>query len=143
MASKKIAAVGAGVGVLRRLFARDHRILAAYLFGSRADGHARKDSDVDVALLLSSRARASAFDIKLHYSSELESLLGRRADVVILNGADPFLRFQVYSKGKPLFVRDKRKALAFQVYSMNEYWEYAPIQKTIEGTVVRRMLHGH
>lgn len=144
MARKKMTVGGArSVGpIVAQLLARDRAVLAAYLFGSNASGRARNGSDVDVAVLLSPRRAGEAFEFRLRYAADLEDLLGRRVDVVVLNQADPFLRFQVYSKGKLLFVRNRRKALEFQLYSMNEYWDYLPIKQAIEGTAVRRMMRG-
>lgn len=144
MARKKISVAGAGsIGtLLARALSRDPRVLAAYLFGSRANGNARRDSDADVALLLSPRHAQSAFKIQLEYGSKLADLVGRTVDVVILNTADPFLRFQVYSKGKPLFIRDRRKAEEFQVYSLNCYWDYLPLKQTIDRAAARRMARG-
>ena len=69
-------------------------VLAAYLFGSHAAGRPHRESDVDVAVLLSRSLDAPArFAVRVRLASELPSLLGGRdVDVVVLNDAPPPLR---------------------------------------------------
>lgn len=132
----------AAKAALVRVLSRDRRIRAAYLFGSLACGRERADSDADVALLLAGRASRAAFKTRLRYAGELEGVLGRRVDVVILNDADPFLRFQIFSKGLLLFAREPREAAVFEAYSLNAWWDYAAIKRDIDQAAAGRMFHG-
>lgn len=81
------------------LLHRDSRVAAAYLFGSAARGREAAE-DVDVALLLKPSAARRAHQAVFAAQAGLEDLLGRPVDVVALNDADPFLRLQVYAKGR-------------------------------------------
>src|SRR5438552_3934793 len=82
-------------------------ILAAYVFGSVASGRTRKDSDVDVAVLLRDGISPSrSFQFRLKLMADLGAKLHRSdVDVVILNEAPPLLAHRVLSKGKLTFDR--------------------------------------
>lgn len=133
-----------GIQRLKGWLAKDKKIVAAYLFGSRASGRVSSTSDTDIALLLENRYREKAFDLMLKYKNEMEAFLSANADVVILNVADPFLRFQVYLKGKLLYLRSAKKANAFRIRSLYEYWDILPIKKMAEERSIQRLFrHAH
>lgn len=101
---------------LRRHLEAYDEILFAYLFGSRADGRPRPDSDWDVAVFVrpdvSERER---FDLRLRLGLELEEI--GQADVVVLNDAPPLLA-QSALKGRRVLVRDKTALVRFFVKTM-------------------------
>ena len=112
--SSKLAAVLTG----------QEEILAAYLFGSQAEGVAHERSDVDVALLLTPNTDpSSALDIRLATATALARASGRSVDVVILNRAPPLLRFQVIRRGRLLVDRDTTARCLFEARSMSEYYD--------------------
>ncbi len=99
----------------RRLTAIDE-ILFAYLFGSRAGGRPRPDSDWDVAVFLrDGLTRRQRFDVRVRLSADLEEL--GKVDVVILNDAPPLLAHRVLT-GRRLLVRDKVALVRFFVKTM-------------------------
>jgi uncharacterized protein len=59
------------------------------LFGSVARGQARPDSDVDI--LVEFKPGAKTFDRFLALSELLETLLGRRVELVTIEALSPFL----------------------------------------------------
>lgn len=86
-------------------------VLFLILFGSRADGVPRPDSDLDVAAYLDPRLSArQRFDVRLKLLAELEDL--GPADVVILNEAPPLLAHQALL-GKPIVMRDRQAFVRF------------------------------
>ncbi len=90
-------------------------IVAAYLFGSVAEGRDHRDSDVDVGVLLDRRIFPSPgdrFQQRLALSSALSSVKGRAADVVILNDAPPTFSRRVI-RGMRIFCRDEELEHAF------------------------------
>lgn len=100
----------------RRLEAVDE-ILFAYLFGSRAGGRPRPDSDWDVAVFLDPALSArERFDIRRRLTVDLEDL--GRVDVVVLNDAPPLLAHRALS-GRRLVVRDKTALVRFFVKTMS------------------------
>lgn len=124
---------------ISRLLRRDSRVQAAYLFGSIARG--RPDPrDVDVAVLLAARAASHrAGEAVFSLQASLEDRLGRPVDVILLNEADPFLRFQVYSKGLVLFERRPREAHDFQIQAVQEFWDMLPFLAASKSRAFRRL----
>jgi hypothetical protein len=82
------------LSVAERFGARKVRV-----FGSRARGEGRPDSDVD--LLVSVGDRASLLDI-IAIKQDLEDLLGCKVDVVTEDSISPYLRDQVLSEAVSL-----------------------------------------
>jgi len=73
---------------LRRA-ARDHRLRRIWLFGSRARGEARPDSDVD--LIYKAEAGADLWDIAA-FLTDAQEILGLRVDLVDLDHMSDRLR---------------------------------------------------
>jgi predicted nucleotidyltransferase len=97
---------------LEQFFAprREPGILSAYLFGSHAQGRAHRESDVDVAVLLSrdlyptSRER---FEVRIQLGSELiDAVDHNEVDVVILNDAPPLFARRIVWEGRRVFLGD-------------------------------------
>lgn len=87
---------------LKRIFEK-RGVLLAYLFGSRARGTAREDSDYDIAVLF---GREVTLIDELELSLEIARALdepSERVDVVALERADPLLKLRVLREGKPLY----------------------------------------
>ena len=71
---------------------REHGIVFAGLFGSRARGEASPDSDVDV--LVRFDERRSLID-QARVEREIGEAMGRSVDLVTENALSPYLRDQV------------------------------------------------
>jgi len=76
---------------LRHILSRFGPVEAAYLFGSRAQGRARADSDYDLAL---AGPAAELVPLKLDILQALADEGFERVDLVFLEQADPFTRFE-------------------------------------------------
>jgi hypothetical protein len=102
-------------------------VVAVYLFGSMARGTAGLRSDVDVAALFERtpphRLMGSRFDLE----GELERVLGRRVDLVVLNDAAVDLRRRVLRDGRLLLDRDRSARIAFEVRTRNEAFDLEPV----------------
>lgn len=124
-----MAAVSRGVA---RCVQRRREIQAAYVFGSAATGRARRDSDVDVAVLLARPLRADrALSYRLKLMGDLGSALGRSdVDVVVLNEAPPLLAHRVLSKGRLVFERSPSARVRFQVRTAGRYADALPMLET-------------
>lgn len=86
----------------------DEPVVAAYLYGSRARGEARADSDVDVAVLVRPEVPAEEYlTVSLRLARRLEGMLRERVDAVtVLNDAPLRLQYRVLRDGILLHVAD-------------------------------------
>jgi predicted nucleotidyltransferase len=92
------------VGRLRQRLADipPSRLASAYLFGSHARGHAHRDSDVDVAVLLDREAFPTArdrFEERVRLATALGAGPTSPVDVVVLNDAPPSLGRRIIAEG--------------------------------------------
>lgn len=111
---------------LRDFFAtQPHGASAAWLFGSVARGTNRSTSDVDVGLLLS-RAPEGFSGLQLELEGRLESALGQRTQVVVMNKAPVDLVHRILRDGKLVFEGDHRARVAFEVKARSEYFDLLP-----------------
>ncbi len=95
----------------------------AYLFGSRARGRSRADSDIDVGVLLDDEA---AREERGAVVRRLAGRLGRVVssallDVVVLNDAPALLRHRVLRDGVLLFARSPEDRVRFAVKAIRDY----------------------
>ncbi len=120
--------VGSDEDVLREFFATEAReIIAAYLFGSVARGAARARSDVDVAVLYAVPPPATLEGLPLGLEARIEKLVGRPAQVIVLNTAPAGLVHRVLRDGVLLLDRDPSARIRFEVRARNEFFDLQPI----------------
>jgi len=104
-----------------------HDAAAVYLFGSVARGTARGESDVDVGILFTIPP-PSTFDAQpFALEGELEQLLGRPVQVVVLNHTPVDLRIRVLRDGHLLLDRDRSARIRFEIETRNEAFDLEPI----------------
>lgn len=129
---------------LAAFFNKDRRVIAAYLFGSRAAGTASTQSDIDIAILLNRTTRRALFaNIALKFTCDLmRQLQFDRIDIVILNSAGPIIRHQVYRKGKAVFCRDRKSAMRFRDLAVAEYLDFLPFRRRAEDIALKRLAGG-
>jgi uncharacterized protein len=127
---------------IQRAVAPLPEVQAALLFGSRAIGRARTDSDIDVAVLLD-RTRTpddpSARTRRLLGALALE-LAADRIDLVVLNEAPPALAFQILKYGKVAFERERSFLHRLRVRVYSQHSDFEPTERFFREQVKRRAL---
>ena len=122
-------------GVDQRLVARlaealagREEILEAYLFGSRARGRARRDSDIDIAVYVDeSRARDGVWGYRADLTTDLMVALGTDdVDVVVLNRASILLYHRVLRDGVRVLSRDLRATTTRAGQALSRYFDFLP-----------------
>jgi predicted nucleotidyltransferase len=111
---------------LMRLFGEGPpEVIVAYLYGSVARGDSGPRSDVDVAVLLTETPR-TLDELPLGLEADLERLLGRRVQVVVLNTAPVDLIHRVLRDSILLVDRNTSRRIAFEVQARNEFFDLQP-----------------
>ena len=111
-------------------------IAVAYLFGSRARGNARPNSDVDVGVLLDA-------GVDIHRRQlDLMASLGANVDLVVLNDAPPALGYRVLRDGIVLVCHDDRARVEHWVRTVDRYLDTAPMRRTLEEGLRHRIAEG-
>ena len=117
-------------------------VQAAFLFGSRAVGRAREDSDIDVAVLLAGGVADEEPRTRLRTLLEAlaAELAADRLDLVILNEAPPALAFQVLKYGVLAMDRDPVPLHRFRVRVYSEHADFEPVERFFREVTRRRAL---
>ncbi|MDI6754737.1 MAG: nucleotidyltransferase domain-containing protein [Thermodesulfobacteriota bacterium] len=88
-------------------------IAFAFLFGSAARGRMRKEGDIDVAVYFKPEkdidweAFGKTFKGENRIVLDLERLLGKEVDLVVLNRARAIVADEIIRRGKPITIKDK------------------------------------
>ena len=93
-------------------------VIAAWVFGSAQEGEVAESSDVDIGLLMESKL---SFDEQLELWVKLQKAIKvAELDLVVLNEANPILRFEAIS-GRAIFCRDRGRRAEFASLTAREY----------------------
>lgn len=115
----------------------------AWLFGSRARGTARPDSDVDVAVLVDDAGAAGPDAVKDTLFRVLGALCrvvrGDLVDLVILNHAPPLLRHRVIRDGVLLHACSDTERARFVRRTLREHLDMEPWLREQTRLRIRRM----
>jgi predicted nucleotidyltransferase len=111
------------------------RPAAVLLYGSVAEGRMRADSDVDIAVLVGA-APPDPFAIA-RLRTDVEAVLGRNADLVILDTASPILAMEVLRRHRTLACRDEALLRGFVVKTLGAYFDLKMTRRPIERALRR------
>lgn len=93
-------------------------ISVIYLFGSRASGHERSGSDIDLGVLFNEAIDGFK---RVDLETELSNILKKDVDLVDMRRSGPFLRHQVHKYGKLIYHDESDYAYIFRAKSIAEY----------------------
>lgn len=127
------------IEALKRVFEGDEKVVAAYLFGSKARGSDIEGSDFDIAVLLSSTPK-NLLDYYLHLLNRLSEILGDRVDLIILNTAPPLLKHQVIKWGKTIYTRSERSRILFEASAHCEYLDFKRAMERYDECLIKQIL---
>lgn len=101
-------------------------IACAYLFGSRARGDYKPNSDLDVAVLFEQPPPQTLHGLGLDLAADLQEAVGLPVDLVVLNHATPDLVHRVLRDGILVYEADRSARVQFEVRSRAEYFDLLP-----------------
>jgi predicted nucleotidyltransferase len=135
------ASTDALVRAIRAALAAIPSIRVAYLFGSRARGAARPDSDLDIAIALPREMEdAERGRIKLQVIDALTASLGRLgelADIVDLDRAGSAVAFAAIAQGKCAYARDRADRVRLETRIARRYDDERPYRELMRAAAVR------
>jgi len=128
---------------LQEIF-RKEGVTLAYLFGSHARGTTHHFSDIDIGVLLDRDISKDAyFDKTLKLIGELGHVFRtEHVDVVVLNQAKPFLRYQIIFGGKLLFEKNAAIRIFYGNNAMKEYQDTKHILQLSLNAMKERIKRG-
>ncbi|MCQ4345932.1 nucleotidyltransferase domain-containing protein [Pseudomonas stutzeri] len=94
--------------ILHALQARVPKLLAVYAFGSRIQGTARPDSDLDLAVLVAGYADPLEL---WNLSGDLADLAGCPVDLLDLRAASTVMQYQIVTTGQRWWAKDAQAAI--------------------------------
>lgn len=90
---------------------------------------ARPGSDVDVAVLFDVLPPPEITGPSFNLASDLELVLERPVDLVVLNSASADLVHRILRDGDIVLDRDPPRRLRFEVAKRNEYFDLEPVRR--------------
>lgn len=92
-------------------------IKLGFLFGSYASDSPCLESDIDIALYIANGKNGKS---EIGIQNDLERLLKKEVDLVVLNRTPATLSWSIIRKGIPIVIKDRRLYLDFVIDSSNE-----------------------
>jgi uncharacterized protein len=116
------------IATVRQYFSAQPRdLVAVYLFGSVARQAGRGTSDVDIGLLYREAPPPTLCGPTARLEDELEGILGRQVEVVVLNNAPVDLVHRVLRDGEVVYQGDRSARIRFEVAARREYFDLLPV----------------
>jgi predicted nucleotidyltransferase len=101
-------------------------VLAAYLYGSQAEGRASALSDIDIGVLTrDGLAEEHLWRLEDALAADLRPVLYTdKVDLIVLNLAPLRIRYEVITRGEVLYSADDGARADFESYSLRRYWDF-------------------
>ena len=112
-------------------FAREPALVAVWVFGSAVSGRLRDDSDVDFALYYQPEMEPG-WSALGELAWNLESILGRKADLGRLNSRNLIYAMQAFQTGRLIYAADEQAAMAFASRLQSLYLDLKQDRKVVE-----------
>jgi uncharacterized protein len=132
---------------LRSALAPVAGVRVAWLFGSRAGGRPRADSDLDLAVVyarhLDAAAREHARRQIAAAVTDALGALGERADVVDLDDADSAVAFHAVTEGVLLVARSEAERVRAVAFIYRRFDDEAPRRELYRRAAIASAERGH
>jgi len=126
---------------LEPIFKQEKSIIFCYVFGSVVQGKTNFESDVDLAVYLDEKEVNDIFNKRLFLIERIQSILKKPTEVVILNEINStFFKFVIIKEGRVIFERDHGKRVDFELWTMQEYYDFQPFLEEYNKAYLQRSL---
>lgn len=125
-----------------KLIFRKHKVVFAYLFGSRAKGKIGRLSDLDIAVYfepsVSSEERQK---MRFRIEEEVERKLNfpEKVDVIPLNDAQPLLEKEVVYNGKIIYCKDGAKKAHYEARAISRWLDWKYYEDKLNRAIIKEM----
>jgi predicted nucleotidyltransferase len=117
---------------------KDSKIVAAYLFGSFAEGTSRPDSDIDIALFFDETVdKFQQLERQIDLTNRLRCTIKRKIQIVVLNRAPASLAFRAI-RGILLYDKHPTQRALFEAKIASNYYNHKFYQKIYNKTLYER-----
>lgn len=124
---------------VRRILETLEGVKGIYLYGSRAAGKARPDSDYDIAIL-GERLFDPQSDRFFKLQIELAGYTDSGVNISDLRRLPTVLQFEVLRQKKRLFVADRPFCIAFEAYILSSFQDFNPRRQPLIQTFIEKAL---
>ena len=114
-------------------------VMAVYLFGSRAQGKARPDSDLDLAVVPGEEPGDKQ---RLEMLTALAAAGFDNVDLVFLDGRDAVLRFHAVRHNRLLYKKPGFEHGSYFSRALREYFDLEPLLRAHHRAYKERVLNG-
>jgi len=115
-------------------------VVAVYLFGSYAAGNELTTSDIDLGLLFNTINPSLMENHLNRYLVELPRLIRKDIHPVAMNSAGELLLKQIFSKGKPILVKDPKEHDQFRMVMYSRILDYSYLLEKIKSGFVSHIM---
>ena len=127
---------------IQSYFSAKNEVVAVYLFGSFAQGKARRTSDVDIGILLNSNDPDLFKKNQIRYLKDLGRLLRKDIHPVILNTTGEMLMHQIFAKGKCIVDNEHRKHAEFRMVMFSRIAAFSDYKKQMQTGFIKNIIEG-
>jgi uncharacterized protein len=124
---------------LREVFSGFNQIKAAYLFGSYVENKETKYSDIDIGLVLNDDYDSM---IKLDILMKLTENNFDNIDLVILNRANPLVKFEAVKHNKLIYQQEEFNAAGYYSLVIRTFLDFRPYLEVQRHYLKERILNG-
>lgn len=107
-------------------FCQENSIDLLILHGSHATGDVRKESDIDIGILMHGDLTKEKY---WKIIGELTEILGDKSDCALLNGAEAMISYETAVHGIPLYERSRGLFDEFTATAISRYQDTAKFRK--------------
>lgn len=111
--------------VVKKYFSDKPYVAVVYLYGSFAKGEEKKDSDIDLAILVDEKM-ADSSDVQIKTMSDLGLSLHKEVEAQNLNICKITFAYRVISEGKIIYQRSEEERIDFELSVMRNYFDMGP-----------------
>ena len=114
------------------------------LFGSRSRGDYTQSSDIDIAILLDNNFlnKINPLELRAELISFFSSQLDNECDVILINQANSFLKYQIVKYGKIIYISNDMNYAPFFSKVLKEYFDFRYYKKLHNERMLQRIKKG-